>query len=82
MPSLVANSLLFIENRELLDVSQPYRNPAVEWERLGRAVVDRVRHWLHPEVSGGSGGSTLATQMEKFRHSPDGRTRSPSYNFV
>src|SRR6185503_11431726 len=27
--------------------------------------------------SGGPGGSTLATQIEKFRHSPEGITSSP-----
>ena len=41
VPSVVANSLLFIENRELLDLTQPKKNPAVDWNRLGRAVLDK-----------------------------------------
>ena len=34
IPPLVVDSLLFIENRELLDAGTPRRNPAVEWDRL------------------------------------------------
>lgn len=70
---LIVNTLLFIENRELLDSSYPDRNPAVEWDRLAKAVIDRGINMLN---SGHrfAGGSTLATQLEKFRHSPDGRT--------
>lgn len=73
IPPLVVNSLLYVENREILDSSTPYRNPAVEWNRLGKAVFDMGRKQI---VSGGptSGGSTLATQLEKIRHSPEGRT--------
>jgi membrane peptidoglycan carboxypeptidase len=70
------NSLLFVEDRELLDSSQPNRNPAIDWGRFGHALLDQGarifnRHQLQP------GGSTLATQIEKFRHSPDGRTATP-----
>jgi membrane peptidoglycan carboxypeptidase len=70
---LIVNTLLFIENRELLDARHPNRNPAVEWDRLAKAVIDRFINMLD---SGHrfAGGSTLATQLEKFRHSPDGRT--------
>ncbi|MGZ3183185.1 MAG: transglycosylase domain-containing protein [Telluria sp.] len=74
-PALVA-SLLFIENRELLDPDHPKRNPAVEWDRFSKAVFDKS---LHTVVGGGkrvAGGSTLATQIEKYRHSPEGRTSS------
>jgi membrane peptidoglycan carboxypeptidase len=72
VPRLVVDALLFIENRELLDPTPLRRNPAVEWDRLGRAIVTRATGGL----IGGSapGGSTLATQLEKMRHSPDGRT--------
>lgn len=76
VPSLVVAALLFIENRELLDTRYPYRNPAVEWDRLASAVLNRMVHLVledHPSP----GGSTLATQMEKYRHSPGGRTDSP-----
>src|SRR5688572_13030232 len=41
VPAPVAQSLLFIENRELLDGKYPTRNPAVEWTRLGRAVASQ-----------------------------------------
>jgi membrane peptidoglycan carboxypeptidase len=70
IPPVLVASLLFIENRELLDQATPRRNPAVEWDRLVRAL------WT-ATGSGGPGGSTLATQIEKFRHSPEGITSSP-----
>ncbi len=71
VPRVLVETLLFIENRELLDEAVPRRNPAVEWDRLGKAV------WLGMTGAAGPGGSTLATQMEKFRHSPEGITHSP-----
>ncbi|HYB70005.1 MAG TPA: transglycosylase domain-containing protein, partial [Candidatus Bathyarchaeia archaeon] len=77
VPPLLVNTLLFIENRTLLDTAQPFRNPAVDWRRLAKAVgvetvgrLGRERHSI--------GASTLPTQLEKLRHSPDGRTRSAS----
>jgi membrane peptidoglycan carboxypeptidase len=76
IPPLVVHTLLFIENRNMLDSKHPTRNPAVEWDRLGKAVIDYSLHKVdsrHPVV----GGSTLATQLEKLRHSPRGRTSSP-----
>ena len=39
VPPLVAQTLLFIENRELLDPTHPMRNPAVEWDRFALAVA-------------------------------------------
>jgi membrane peptidoglycan carboxypeptidase len=76
VPPLVTNSLLFIENRELLDPAQPKKNPAIEWTRLGKAVLDKTIQFVHPEHDV-PGGSTLATQIEKYRHSPHGMTLSP-----
>jgi membrane peptidoglycan carboxypeptidase len=76
-PTLLVESLLFIENRELLDTTYPKRNPAVEWDRFSKAVFDKTLHSVG--LGGGSrvaGGSTLATQIEKYRHSPEGRTAS------
>ncbi|MEO8279243.1 MAG: transglycosylase domain-containing protein [Ideonella sp.] len=73
VPPLLGRSLSFIENRELLAPPAPTHNPAVEWDRLGKAVVDQLQSVIdsdHPAA----GGSTLATQLEKFRHSPEGRT--------
>jgi len=74
-PLALVNSLLFIENRELLDAKYPKRNPAVEWDRLSKAVLEKTASTF----AGGhraAGGSTLATQIEKYRHSPEGRTSS------
>lgn len=75
IPKLLVDSLLFIENRELLDPTYPNRNPAVEWGRFGKALVDQGISVLLPSHDT-QGGSTLATQIEKYRHSPDGRTAS------
>ena len=74
IPSLLVNSLLFIENRELLNVSHPTRNPAIEWDRLAKAVLDKGIQVFDP-THDVPGASTLATQIEKYRHSPDGLTR-------
>ena len=75
IPPGIVEMLLFIENRELLDARRPYLNPAVEWGRLGKAILDKAIQVIEPERSV-PGGSTMATQMEKFRHSEDGITRS------
>jgi membrane peptidoglycan carboxypeptidase len=74
VPPLVVASLLYIENRELLDPRYPQRNPAIEWDRLGHAALLQAFRVLIPGRP--PGGSTLATQMEKYRHSPGGRTQS------
>lgn len=77
IPPLVVNSLLFIENRDMLDPDQPQANPAVDWPRFAKAAWSQVAKVLHlPGQS--AGGSTLATQLEKYRHSPDGLTLSGS----
>jgi membrane peptidoglycan carboxypeptidase len=78
-PALLVQSLLFIENRELLDTTYPKRNPAIEWDRFSKAVFDKSVHSVG--LGGGgrvAGGSTLATQIEKYRHSAEGRTSSLS----
>ena len=75
IPTLVLNTLLFIEDRDLLEPRRPHRNPAVEWDRFALAVASLGLHRIfpaHPVV----GGSTLATQLEKLRHSPGGLTSS------
>ncbi|MES2151493.1 MAG: transglycosylase domain-containing protein [Pseudomonadota bacterium] len=77
-PALLVKSLLFIENRELLDPRYPKRNPAVEWDRFSKAVFDKSLHLFSGDDKRSAGGSTLATQIEKYRHSPDGRTSSLS----
>jgi membrane peptidoglycan carboxypeptidase len=75
VPPLLVASLLFIENRELLDAERPSMNPAVEWVRLGKAVAEQALRLVGDDHRT-PGGSTLATQLEKYRHSPDGRTDS------
>ena len=75
VPPVVWRTLLFLENRALLDPRFPHRNPSVDWSRAARAAADFALSRLG---SGRSvpGASTLATQLEKFRHSMDGRTHS------
>ena len=77
VPPLVLEILLFIEDRQILDSDRAATsNPAVSWERLGKASLDLT---LDMFVGGKApGGSTLATQLEKFRHSSGGRTRAPA----
>ncbi|QHC50332.1 penicillin-binding protein [Billgrantia tianxiuensis] len=76
IPPLVLDVLLFIENRQLLDESTPYANPAVDWPRFTKAALSQVGRAL--DLPGqAAGGSTLATQLEKYRHSPQGLTYSP-----
>jgi len=75
IPPWVVATLLFIENRELLDPARPYKNPAVEWDRLASALLGKGFQFVRPEHRA-HGGSTLATQIEKFRHSSGGYTAS------
>ncbi|MEN9492713.1 MAG: hypothetical protein RJA63_3162, partial [Pseudomonadota bacterium] len=49
LPRVLVNSLLFIENRELLDASYPTRNPAVDWVRLSKAAFEQALHGFNPE---------------------------------
>ncbi|HTD06732.1 transglycosylase domain-containing protein, partial [Undibacterium sp.] len=72
---VLINSLLYIENRELLDPQYPKRNPAVEWDRFTLAVMNKGMQVFSGDART-PGGSTLATQIEKYRHSPEGRTSS------
>ena len=75
IPPVILNTLLYIENRELLDENRKNVNPAVEWDRLGFAVLQMMAKKLG--VDGNvPGGSTLATQIEKYRHSRNGYTES------
>ena len=75
VPTVLVESLLFIEDRHLLDTQHERRNPAVDPERLAKALFEQIRRVADPTQSA-TGGSTLATQIEKFRHSPNGRTES------
>ncbi len=76
VPPLLVQTLLYIENRELLSPYDPRANPAIEWDRMAKASL------LYTGTKLGlpmplQGGSTLAIQLEKYRHSPHGRTSSP-----
>src|SRR5512143_923428 len=75
IPKVLVNSLLYIENRELLTEQYPTRNPAVEWDRLAEALMEKGISLIdtHRNVPG---GSTLPTQIEKYRHSSEGLTSS------
>jgi membrane peptidoglycan carboxypeptidase len=73
IPPLLVKTLLFLENRDLDHPSAPWQNPVIEWDRLLKAAVYYAGAKLHLPVPV-QGGSTLAVQLEKFRHSPNGRT--------
>src|SRR5215469_8106690 len=73
IPQVLVGSLLFVEDRDLLDPENPRRNPTVEWGRFMLAVAGRIAGLFDHRLREG-GASTLATQIEKFRHSPGGRT--------
>jgi membrane peptidoglycan carboxypeptidase len=75
IPPLVIDSLLFIEDHDVLDFRDPRRNPAVDWGRFMLASGGRIAGVVDRRFREG-GASTLATQIEKFRHSPGGRTPS------
>ncbi len=73
VPKLLTDTLLYIENRELLDDGPVTRNPVIEWKRFFYAVIGHFVQKFVPTFNAG-GGSTLATQIEKFRFSPNGQT--------
>ncbi len=75
VPPLLVSALLFVEDRHLLDAQQPQRNPAFDPERFAKAALEQALRAVDPSQAA-SGGSTLATQIEKYRHSPQGRTGS------
>ncbi|MFO7704594.1 MAG: transglycosylase domain-containing protein, partial [Halopseudomonas sp.] len=75
VPPLLAEALLFIEDRDLLNDAHPNANPAVNWLRLAGASVSLAGSRFNDDRST-PGASTIATQIEKFRHSREGRTQS------
>jgi membrane peptidoglycan carboxypeptidase len=76
VPAVLVQTLLYIENRELLSPYDPRANPAIEWDRMAKASLLYTGTKLGLPVPL-QGGSTLAIQLEKYRHSPHGRTNSP-----
>lgn len=75
VPPLLVSALLFVEDRHLLDPEPPQRNPALDPERFAKAALEQALRAVSLGQSA-TGGSTLATQIEKYRHSPQGRTGS------
>lgn len=75
IPDVLVDALLYIENRELLTEQFPTRNPAVEWDRLAQALLEKGISLIDTNRNV-PGGSTLSTQIEKYRHSPEGLTSS------
>ncbi|HET7224468.1 MAG TPA: transglycosylase domain-containing protein [Candidatus Eisenbacteria bacterium] len=75
IPPLVVNTLLYIENRKLGGDDSPSANPAVDWGRSAKAglLYAGSRIGLPTRIEG---GSTLAVQLEKYRHSGAGQTHS------
>lgn len=67
LPPLLINSLLYVENRKVLDDTSDRRNHVVEPNRLFLAALGKLK--LAPTRAG---GSTLAMQLEKVHHSPGG----------
>ncbi|MBB1269689.1 transglycosylase domain-containing protein [Shewanella sp. SR44-3] len=74
IPKEIVNTLLFIENREMW-TTEAKLNPVVDWPRFVVAGFSQIAEMLGANVST-AGGSTLATQIEKFRHSAHGLTLS------
>ena len=77
IPDPVVQALLFIENRNLLSDAYPKVNPAVDWGRFSKAIMVKTGELVNINLPS-MGGSTLATQTEKFRHSDSGITSSPT----
>ena len=77
IPTPVVQALLFIENRDLLSNEYPKVNPAIDWGRFSKALLVKTAELAHINLPS-MGGSTLATQTEKFRHSDNGITSSIS----
>jgi membrane peptidoglycan carboxypeptidase len=75
VPPLLVSALLFVEDRHLLDAQPPQRNPAIDPERFTKAALEQMLRAVDLGQTA-TGGSTLATQIEKYRHSPQGRTGS------
>ena len=75
IPGKIVQTLLFIENRELLSEKFSKINPAVDWGRFAKALIVQAGELVNINMPS-MGGSTLATQTEKFRHSDNGMTSS------
>jgi membrane peptidoglycan carboxypeptidase len=70
---VIVRALSFIEDRNVLEAETTTHNPAIDWRRFAKAVAENAAAALDDDRRA-PGGSTLATQLEKMRHSPDGVT--------
>ena len=70
---LIVQSLLFVEDRSLLTPEHNSANPVLNIPRLGAAVLSQLQRAAGIPAAA-AGGSTLATQLEKYRHTPQGFT--------
>ena len=75
IPEVLSLILLFIENKELLNSNANY-NPAIELDRLTKATATYIFNKATLKNERTAGGSTLATQIEKYSFSKDGKTNS------
>jgi len=73
IPPRVVAALALMEDHGL--DTGAHANPAVDWGRLSRAAVFSLGSKLGLPLTF-QGGSTVEVQIEKYRHSRDGRTRS------
>ncbi|MGE4350654.1 MAG: transglycosylase domain-containing protein [Bdellovibrionales bacterium] len=80
IPPVLVDTLLFVEDRDLLKEGPVTRNPAIEWDRFFYAAFGQALKLFSPGINLG-GGSTLATQIEKFRFSPGGQTSGIAEKF-
>lgn len=80
IPPLMVDALLFIEDRRLLSDDHPRMNPTVNWGRFIKAAIFKAGEAFNIDTPS-MGGSTLATQIEKFRHSQNGVTGSVEDKF-
>lgn len=75
IPPLIVDALTFIEDRDLINPNALRSNPVVNWPRFYKAAflygMGKLGFSVRIE-----GGSTLATQLEKYRYSAGGRTAS------
>lgn len=69
----IVEALVFVEDRSLLAPAHPRANPVLNIPRLGAAVWSQLQRAAGIPAAA-AGGSTLATQLEKYRHSPHGFT--------
>ena len=78
VPPLLVKSLLFLENRDLDRPATSWQNPVIESDDV-KAAFYYIGAKLGLPVPV-QGGSTLAVQLEKFRHSPNGPPNRPWKN--